>query len=73
MKSFYEIESGFSTMLQGIDRKKADFAANQRLRAKLLELQSCGLVIDLPQDATDIDDDIGGVLSEPRRAGRRLT
>jgi hypothetical protein len=71
--SFYEIESGFSTILQGGDRKAADQAAFERLKSKLLELRDCGLDVVMPVDITEISGGIGGVLAvEPRRDRNRL-
>ncbi len=71
--SFYEIESGFSTMLQGVDRKAADRAAFERLKSKLLELRECGIDVEMPADINELPDDIGGVLAEPRRGRSWLT
>jgi hypothetical protein len=71
--SFYEIESGFTTMLQGVDRKAADRAAFERLKSKLLELRDCGLDLEMPSDLHDLPDDIGGVLATPARDRGRLT
>ena len=56
--SFYEIESGLSSLVQGVDRKKADQAAHLRLKRKLQELRDCGLNVDLSIDADEADDDI---------------
>jgi len=71
--SFYEIESGFSTILQGGDRKAADQAAFLRLKNKLQELRDCGLDLVMPTDITDLSDEIGGVLAvEPRRDRNKL-
>ena len=68
--SFYEIESGFSTILQGGDRKAADQAAFERLKSKLIELRSCGLRVELPVEISEISGDIGGVLAVGLRADR---
>ncbi len=71
--SFYEIKSGFSTILQSGDRKAADQAAFERLKSKLLELRSCGLMVELPTEVMEISDDFGGVLAlEPRRDRTKL-
>ena len=71
--SFYEIESGFSTMLQGIDRKKADQAAFERLKSKLLELRSYGIDVEMPTEPFELTGDVGGILAEPRMDRNRLT
>ena len=60
--SFYDIETGLSTLLQGADRRRDDRAAlASKLKAKLRELQACGL-------AVEFDDD----LAEPTRMAANL-
>jgi len=50
--SFYDIETGLSTLLTGVDRGKDERAALAvKLKAKLRELQACGLVVDFDDDA----------------------
>ena len=50
--SFYDIESGLSTLLTGADRRKDDRAALAvKLKAKLRELQACGLDVEFDDDA----------------------
>jgi len=52
--SFYDIETGLSTLLQGVDRRKDDRAAlATKLKAKLRELQACGLAVDVDDDEAD--------------------
>lgn len=52
--SFYDIESGLSTLLTGVDRRKDDRAALAvKLKAKLRELQACGLEVDFEDDDSE--------------------
>jgi len=49
--SFYDIETGLSTSLQGSDRRKDDrVALASKLRAKLRELRACGLDVEFDED-----------------------
>jgi len=53
--SFYDIESGLSTLLQGVDRRKDDRAAvAAKLKAKLRELKACGLAVELDDDLVEL-------------------
>jgi hypothetical protein len=52
--SFYDIETGSTTAVPGADRRKDDRAAlAAKLKAKLRELQACGLPVDFEADEGD--------------------
>jgi hypothetical protein len=58
--SFYDIETGLSTLTAGADRRKDDAALAVKLKAKLRELQACGLEVEF-------EDDVGAPAHRPLR------
>jgi len=52
--SFFDIETGLSTLLQGVERRKDDRALlAAKLKSKLRELEACGLVVAFDEDDTE--------------------
>jgi hypothetical protein len=49
--SFYDIETGLSTLTAGADRRKDDVALAVKLKAKLRELRACGFEVEFDDDA----------------------
>jgi hypothetical protein len=65
--SFYEIESGLSTLITPAERKREEAASMMRLRAKLKELNACGLALTLPpDDGEDIDTILDTIVDDSR-------
>lgn len=63
--SFYEIETGLSTILHGVEMRKEDRANMAlRLKAKLAELRACGVDMALMED----DEEDQEIVPAPARA-----